>query len=445
MRTAPTWLLILALVFGITLALAMPPGQVPDEYQHFGRAYALSDGQWFPTTAWWPKGIDQLLGYTSILPFHVENKLQPNELLAHGSQPLREEEQFPKGLPASSVYSPLPYIFSAIGIKLARLAGLAPLWIFYAGRLANLLVWTALVYLGLRHTPVFHWVFLLLLLTPMSLNQAVSYSADSLTNALSFLWICMVLKMALDDRPMTWQRGAILLAFTILLPFTKPPYVALLLAAAIIPAVRFGSQKRRIAVLLGMLLMVVPLVIASSAINREYYYSQLKFPGVDASAQQAGMITHPQTFLKATLRTVIEDSRFMYESYVGILGWLDTRLPGFIYWSYPVILLLVGLVDSRPDIRFDNWQKLLLVLSGMLAFMMVAAGQWITWTALDAHKVSDIQGRYLIPVIPLILLGLYNRRLGWMSKVPTILVPAYLTVVLSLTLTSVVQRFYVIN
>ena len=445
MRAAPTWLLILALTFGTILALVLPPGQVPDEYQHFGRAYALSDGQWFPTTVWWPKGIDQLFGYTSILPFHVENKLRPKELLAHGSLPLDEEEQFPKGLPASSVYSPLPYLFSAMGIVLARVVGLSPLGIFYAGRLSNLLAWTALVYLGLRRTPIFHWAFLLLLLTPMSLNQAASYSADSLTNAVSFLWICLVLELALDYKPFTWRRGAILLVFSILMPLTKPPYTALLLAAAIIPAARFVSQKRRISAFLVMLIIAVPLVIASAGINRAYYYSQLKFPGVDPTAQQAGILTHPQTFLKATLQTMIEDNRFMYESYVGILGWLDTRLPSFIYWSYPLVLLLVALLDSQPDITIEAWQKILFVLSGLLAFLLVAAGQWITWTPLDARKVSDIQGRYLIPVVAPILLGLYNHKLGWGKKALAILVPIYLLVILTLTLTSVVQRFYTLS
>jgi uncharacterized membrane protein len=443
--SAPTWFVAFALLFGGIIALALPPGQAPDEYQHFGRAYALSEGVIFPTEAMLPRGVNRLLGFTSSLPFHIENKLKLEELLAFGGLPLEEQDRQPKQLPASSVYSPLPYLFSAAGIALARAIGLSPLWIYYTGRLANLLVWTFLAALGLRRTPVFRWVFLLLLLAPMSLSQAASYSADSLTNALSFLWICLALEMALDGKAVGFKQVLVLLAFAMILPLTKPPYAALLLAAAAIPTARFGSRRHRALALLAMLALAVPLIFISAGINRGYYYTLIKFPGIDAAAQQAGLLTHPQTFLKASVQTLVEDGRFMLESYTGILGWLDTRLPGFIYWSYPLILLLAALVDSRPDIRVETWQKILLVLSGLLAFLLVAAGQWITWTPLDARKVSDIQGRYLIPVVPPILLGLYNHRLEEGARFLPICAPAYSGVVLICTIVSIVQRYYAFN
>jgi uncharacterized membrane protein len=440
--SAPAWFVAFALLFGGIIALALPPGQAPDEYQHFGRAYALSEGVLFPTEAMLPKGVNRLFGFTSSLPFNAGNKLKLKELLAFGGLPLDEQHRAPKQLPASSVYSPLPYLFSAAGIALARAAGLSPLWIYYAGRLVNLLIWTILAALGLRRTPVFRWVFLLLLLAPMSLSQAASYSADSLTNALSFLWICLALEMAFGGRPVALRQVIVLLAFAVILPLTKPPYAALLLAAAVIPTACFGSRRRRVLTLLAMLALAVPLIYISAGINRDYYYSLIKFPGVDAAAQQAGLLTHPLTFLKATVQTLVEDGRFMLEAYTGILGWLDTRLPGFIYWSYPLILLLAALVDSRRDIRIEAWQKILLVLSGLLAFVLVAAGQWITWTALNARKVSDIQGRYLIPVVPPILLGLYNHQFEVAGRFLPIFAPAYSGVVLLCTIISIVQRYY---
>jgi uncharacterized membrane protein len=443
--SASSWFVAFALLFGGIIALALPPGQAPDEYQHFGRAYALSEGVFFPTEAQLPKGVNRLLGFTSSLPFHIENKLKPEDLLAFGGTPLEEQERAAKQLPASSVYSPLPYFFSAMGIALARAIGLSPLWIYYAGRLANLLVWTILAALGLRRTPVFRWVFLLLLLAPMSLSQAASYSADSLTNALSFLWICLALKMALGKKPVALKQILLLLAFAMLLPLTKPPYAALLLAAVAIPTDCFGSRQRRVFALLAMLALAVPLMFISAGINRDYYYAMIKFPGVDAATQQAGILTHPQTFLRATAQTLVEDGRSILESYTGVLGWLDTRLPGFVYWSYPLILLLAAMVDSRPDIRIEAWQKIPLVLSGLLAFLLVAAGQWITWTPLDAHKVSDIQGRYLIPLVPPILLGLYNHKFAGGARFLPIFAPVYSVLVLICTIFAVVQRYYVLN
>jgi uncharacterized membrane protein len=230
-----------------------------------------------------------------------------------------------------------------------------------------------------------------------------------------------------------------------LLPFTKPPYAALLLAVTVIPATRFGNQKRRAFALLAILALVTPLVFTSMGINRVYYYSKIKFPGVDAAAQQIGIMTQPQTFINATLQTVIEDGRFMYESYIGVLGWLDTRLPDFIYWSYLLVLILVALVDCQPNIRIDAWQKILFMFTSLLAFLFVAAGQWITWTPLNAHKVSGIQGRYLIPIVPSIVLGFYNQKLEKDTKAVKVFVPAYLVVVLVFTVASIIKRFYFLS
>ena len=75
-------------------------------------------------------------------------------------------------------------------------------------------------------------------------------------------------------------------------------------------------------------------------------------PGVDPPAQLARVVADPLSFLWLLLTTVpLLPS--LAEPFVGVLGHLDTRLPGPIYWLYPAALLGVAFFDggARSPIR----------------------------------------------------------------------------------------------
>ena len=451
----PQWIfLILAAVFGSLLAVAAPPGQAPDEYQHFGRAYMLSEGQLFPVEAMLPKGITRMLAFTANLPFHIEQKISLKGLWQVGNKPVQPKNRLPKPLPASSVFSPLPYLASAAGIWLGRVFGLPPLALFSLGRMCNLGVWIVLGFLTLRTTPIFKWVFFLLLLSPMSLHLAGSYSADSLTIALSFLWLSICLWLALGAGRVTWIGGLLLLLFAFLLPLAKPPYALLLGAAIIIPTVRYPglrisgfpipSAGMRAAALSAVFILGSALFIASANINREYYAAMLPIPGIDSMVQIVYVLRHPFNFLLAVLQTLRQDGPLIFQGTVGILGWLDTRLPNFVYWLHPLAILLAALLDSQLQPILRGWQKLVLGLTGLATFLMVAAGLYVTWTPVGAPKVSDIQGRYLIPIVPFLLLGLSNQRLAAQRRLLVVAAPLYAGLVLGITLWAVMNRYYTI-
>jgi len=81
----------------------------------------------------------------------------------------------------------------AMAIAVARVVGVGPMGIFYAGRIGNLFCWSLLVYFSLRLIPIMDWTFLLLALTPMSLAQAASLSADATVNAVCVVFVALVL------------------------------------------------------------------------------------------------------------------------------------------------------------------------------------------------------------------------------------------------------------
>jgi uncharacterized membrane protein len=430
-------------IFGLGFLFLVPPFQTPDEYQHFSRSYVVSEGHLFDTDGFIPQGIVKLMAITRDVPFHLENKVRFADLAASINQPLQQSDLVHTDFPASAVYSPIPYLISAFGIFVGRVLGASPLIIFYLGRAFNLIVWASLVYLALRLTPVYKWVFLLLFLSPMSLNQAVSYSADSLTNALSFFTIgyCLYLTFTVD-KTINLKDLLPLIALAILLPLTKPPYAALIGLILLIPARKFGSVKRYLVILILLVGITGVLIWFGSSINREYYYRFVPYPGVNANRQILYILRHPSGYLKTILRTFSSDIVFMTQSYVGILGWLDTKLPQLIYPTFFLIVFFIALIDHQVEIGFSISQKLILALVAFAGFIMIATGQYITWTPVGASKINAIQGRYLIPVIPPLILLLYNHRLQMREFVLRYTSSLYLGLILVISIVTLILRYY---
>jgi uncharacterized membrane protein len=435
--------LLFVVIFGLGFLFFVPPFQAPDEYQHFSRAYVVSEGHLLASEGYIPQGIVDLMAVTQGVPFHPEKKVNLRDLASSYGRPLRQSDPVHTDFPASAVYSPLPYLVSASGIFVGRTLDTSPLVIFYLGRVFNLAVWAYLTYLALRLTPVFKWTFLLLFLSPMSLNQAVSYSADSLTNALSFFAIGYCLYLALTTESILNLKDLLpLFALAILMPLTKPPYAALIGLMFLIPVKKFGSLKKYL--LVGFLLISIAgiLVLVGISINRGYYYRFVPYPGVNANDQIAYILHRPLAYLGTILRTFFSDFGFMSLSYVGVLGWLDTKLPWFIYITFYLVILFVALIDNYMGISLTYLQKLFLAIIGVSAFLLVATGQYLTWTPVGASKINAIQGRYLIPVVPILILLLYNQRFRVKEFVPRSLASLYLVLILATTIYTLFIRYY---
>lgn len=433
--------LILAFIFGITFLIITPPGQVADEYRHFTRAYGVSQGNFFGESSLIPRRLNDYLATTAGMPFHPEKKIRPSDLLAFWGQPLNPAEQASHKM-STSVYFPIAYFFSGLGIAIGRLTG-SPIIIFYIGRLFNLIVWTLLGYLTLRTTPVYKWTFILLMLSPMSLFQAASYSFDSFTNGLSFILIALCLNLALkDDQSLHWKNIVPLAFLAVLLPMTKPAYAFLVVLVLLIPARKFNSRKNYILTVAGLILVAVALFVVSSLLNRASFYINAPSPEIDPNAQITYIFKHPLTYLWTILNTVYTYFSFMVKSYIGMLGWLDTYLPRLVYWTYVPVIILAALFDKQAEYQVTLKHKIILAITAILTFIVIATGEYITWTPVGAPVIDSMQGRYFIQVVPLLALLFYNQKIKPLRRVLPLGLVVYIVYILVTAVLALVSRFY---
>jgi uncharacterized membrane protein len=114
-----------------------------------------------------------------------------------------------------------------------------------------------------------------------------------------------------------------------------------------------------------------------------------------------------------------------------------------VYYSYLFALLGLAIFEGIPGHRLNALRRALMlaVAAGIVFVLHVLL--YITWTPPESRVIMGIQGRYFIPVAPLLFVmvsGLvYNLKIRRLAHVAAAI---YLPVVLALVLRAVVIRYY---
>ncbi len=438
---------IVGLIYGIAFLITVPPFQIPDEYDHYYKALDISNGNIIPVKignnlagVYVPKSAKILtdsiyqkwaffinnrekIGIYSLLNMHYNND---NTVFVDISKFI------------VITYSPVPYLAAVLFMALGKLFGLSPLILLYLGRLGNLLLWLFIIYLAIKITPVFKWIFLAISLMPLTLFQAASLSADSLTIALSFLTIAIFLKFSLDTniKKIEKKHVLILILVSLLLGLTKLPYILLFFMFFLIPASKFRDKKRML-LIFGLISLLTLLLLGTWNLMTTGLYMTIN-PGVSVKGQLFFVLLHPFNFIQILANTLFTYNLGMLPSIiVGVWGWSEMPLPYWVYIIYIIALFIMAFLDksSTKIIPLQKYAILGLFLSITLIIFLI---EYITWTFVGAPIVNGIQSRYFIPIFPLLFLILYRKGSNNKNR---ILIESMITVFIISILSVVVLAF----
>ena len=80
---------------------------------------------------------------------------------------------------------------------------------------------------------------------------------------------------------------------------------------------------------------------------------------------------------------------------------------------FPIILLITTILlitkGEKESFKFKNWQKVLCLFIVVSIIVLIFTSMFLGWARLELDYIEGIQGRYLLPILPLILL-LSSRR-----------------------------------
>lgn len=407
----------------LLLAFLTPPFEVPDEPQHFFRAYQLSTGAVWSRTQDGRKGWD----LPASLPALVERFLGTNALHTARkatAQPLEAtlaELQRPldPGRTAfvafnTGSYSPLQYAPQALAILGGRLFEVGPLGLFYFARLANALTAGLLTIMALREFAVGGRFALLVALLPMTQYMTASCNPDAIIIASALILTAIATRFLTEG---TWShaRTAVLFVAGTALCSIKPVYVPVLFCgvAALLAPEAISARPIRRAVLCQ--LAAAALVFALTALwswsvgtrgtPRTTEIMAHAPGGIDPQAQFVHLAQDPLKFLRIVARTFYFNGAFLWHSMVGQFGWLTIKLPASGYWliglAFPLAVVSKQL-SSPISIAGIAWVSLLAACS----LLMTSLALYLTWTEVGGYKIEGIQGRYFIPLLPLVGFGI---------------------------------------
>ena len=98
-----------------------------------------------------------------------------------------------------------------------------------------------------------------------------------------------------------------------------------------------------------------------------------------------------------------------YEEWVGVFGYGYWELPTFVYILYPALLILTSFCEKNHEI-IRKWHRIFLAIIFMVGFFFIALIFQILVTSNDDFSLSGIQGRYFIPLAPLLFFALIPTK-----------------------------------
>ena len=438
--------MVLALTAGICMVFMNAPFEAPDEASHFWRAYHVYEGNWVSRRqgddvgGWIPKSVA-----TAHLPFEnlvndPDNRVDGQALSKKLHEPFEQEKCF-MHLLFTGLYAPVFYVPQVIGIAVGRLLGVSALGMMYAGRVVNLLCWIAVIYTAIRITPVFKWVFLLVALVPMGLYLAASLSADVSQNSISLLLFALVLRALWQKQTLSWTHMLAITLLCVFLGFAKQTYFPLTGLVLLIPSVRFSGLRNKLlfcVTAIGLSFLVCLLW----SITIKGLYTPLH--GANAPEQLSLLMGAPWDFVKIVIDSIEEHWRGYVTSFVGILGFLDTPLPYWIYYSYPFVLMGTALFDRGCGEPMDKKQRLWIIAICIGVFLLVQLSIYLTWTKPGEEIIEGVQGRYFLPIAgPMLLALFYNRKFESPARsLGPLIIAAYSTTVLMAACLTLYNRYY---
>ncbi|MEA4911243.1 MAG: DUF2142 domain-containing protein [Oscillospiraceae bacterium] len=406
LRTAHARAAAAALVAGLLFCFANAPLQAPDEHSHFLRAFALSQGSFNYVYEYdYPADVDRLIDAFPGKFYDDVQQTGKGSVAAAIRGYLADPGAAGSETCRTSVQLLLPYVFSALGIALARLLGANALLCLYAGRAMNALVFAVCVYFSVRMTARRRGALLLTALLPLTLYMAASVSYDSMFLSACVLYLGFMLKDAFSRRDLLLSA----FAFGVMI-MIKPIYLPLALLYFGIPKDQLRVRLPRAGVLLALL--AAGGVFYGLAMGYADLFNVGIPPsgvpdGVDIAAQVRYVLKNPIRYALVLLVDGWQNS--FYLTGFGTFGWLDVTAPLTTLLSPALLVAVAALYADEPSAV--RREPLLHAVTLLLGYGVIVTGFYATWSTLGSTSILGVQSRYFIPFLPL-LAALLSRAFG---------------------------------
>jgi len=466
---------ISSLFLGTVFLFIIPLRTAPDEYVHIANAYSYSNAV-FGVGGDSNSSITVRAGDEMFLASY---DFDATDIFAYQEVYEGLFDSAPEGEPvviqarrAPGTFPPV-YFPQTLGVIFARLIGAGKTGLLFMGRFFNLLFYSTIVALAVKIMPFMKPALMITALLPMCLQLSASFSYDAYVISLCFLFIALVLRCVCESGQTSIKDILWLGVTALLLAPAKTVYFPVLLLLFLIPAAKLtgkGFAAARISIFIaaiflwsafnlnalrasaGVMKTPQPAVMAVSLL------ANADNPALDASAtlkqgsDEAGaeirfvgfttaeepvyrvrenneafqrftlsyILRHiPQTLLLVA-RTFWEQGPLWLQGLIGgrlgeIIA-IDIEISWIFIIGLVLVLLASSLTDENDSFVLGKRARIFSLGLAALVFSLFFLG-CITWTPINYSTVFGVQGRYLLPVLPLLLLAFRGHNLRFTKQV----------------------------
>lgn len=436
--------LVIFFVFGLLFVTITPPIYTVDESAHLYRAYQVSEFNLMTENIGEEAGGAVPKSLTTFVSNNMLEQGQKYSLLDRSKAQIHDQLDSSKTdevrFTNVAIYPFLNYIPQAVGLRVGRLFTQSVLVQFYMARLFNLIflggcLFVAIKILGKNKDPLF-----VVGLLPMTLYLGASLSADTFVIGSVALFMAYVCKL-FRQKNIVLKQWIILGCLAAAVALSKQTYFVLTFVILGLPLRKLKFNKDEfIKALIVLSVAMIPFglfLFVTRQINTHPVALQNSV-GVfaDPSAQQSFILHQPLSFLKVALITLSDQK--VLAGFIGNFGVVNIPLPSWALLAAVIALFLSFGTGEKRD-QLSSKLAIIFGIAAVANVVLILAGLYVFWSNPKHAYVEQLQARYFIPILILLipaLIGRYRHTIKWRVITATMLV------VLATSIITIMTRFY---
>ena len=374
--------LAIAIPIGMAYLVFLTPTYAPDENAHIYRSYEISEGILFTKTN------EKNLIKSNIPSFFVENNHKTlnkyNKLNEELQKNTNYDDKVEVDNPAYS-YFPTLYFPNTIMFLIGRIFNINGIIVLYLARIVNFIIFLICGYYAIKIMPFGKILLMTYLLIPMSVHQAISLSADSITNSTILLFIAYTLNL----------------------------YFPIVLISIILIRVKEMTKNEKIkfiiaTIVVGLVVGVLWILLEPKGEATEDIYAIQN--NINSVEQIKFILTHPISYIKVLCNTIDVNIENYYLWFMGFsLGWMDIGVKR-IWLDIYFIMLLFSPFLEKNDKELKIGDKLVFIGTFLIIFVLTLTALYVGHSGVGTDIIKGIQGRYFMPGVILLLLCMCGKE-----------------------------------
>lgn len=405
-KKVETIFLLVVPIISVVFMLAMPTLKNHDEQWHWLKAFEVSEGNLMTPIredgtqgSMAPKGakIFTQIAWRGITYDKLDSMFEMR---------LDKEEKELIDPYTSAFYSCVSYLPQAIGIRIARLFTDRAYLIAYAGRVTNLISAMTLLYFAIKLMPFGKKLLLIPAMIPIAIEGFSSLSPDAITISVSFLFIAYVFHLAFGEKTkVQWKEKILLLLMSIVIALSKIVYLPLVGLILIIPKEKFKKENNKSKVLNFLFIAGIATIVNLIwlAIAGKYLAN---FQEGASSIKIIQALQNPIRFGQMILYSMVyglsTDTLSLFGTELGYFEFV--KLYSLVPYVFIGLYLFVAVTDKEIKNKLKRYQVVWILLVVLATILLLFMSLYVHWTVVGSTYIQGIQGRYFLPILPLVML-----------------------------------------